>query len=130
MSKGVPLGEIRDVMNKLLTDYATETKDKVATMTKQIADDCAKKLRKENNHGRWKRYPTGWTVKKMASKGVGATIYVVWNSKYYRIAHLLEDGYYPRGGTKFHKGTKHIKPVEEWANTEFPKRLTKELGGK
>lgn len=121
--------QMSEILDKLLNDYATETKDKVAAVTEEVADECAKQLQAFDNNGRWKKYPSGWEAKKVSTKGFGNEVYVVWNKKYYFIAHLLEKGYHTRNGN-WHEGTPHISTVEQWANENYEKILAQKLGGK
>ena len=70
-------------------------------------------------------YAKGWGVKKQGDMDV-----VVHNRTDYQLTHLLENGHVIRNK----KGTygrapahKHIKPVEDWAIDELPRRIIEDI---
>ena len=107
-------------MKELLDTFDHHVQEVVEDAAKESAKECVQKLKatspKRPGGG---EYARSWTSKKLA-KG-----WVVYN-KEYQLTHLLENGHVIRNA----KGTygrapahKHIKPVEEWAIDELPRRI-------
>lgn len=117
-----------------LTDEVMKELDKfkeieTATMMQvagKVARDARKKLIETSPRGKGKEhYADGWSVKK---KRVNSNKFEieVYNKTKPSLTHLLENGHALRQGGRA-PAIKHIKPVEEWSNDEYLKRLEKEL---
>ena len=87
---------------KDLNDYSDNVRVKVDEAVGEIAKESQKKLRATTGaegSNVWRKYPTGWTTKSTRRKGYRKE--EVWNSRYYRLTHLLEKGHVlRRGGRK------------------------------
>ncbi len=116
-------------MSRILEEYSEEVQDVTNDAIQKIAKESVQKLKntspKRPGHG---EYARGWTIKREKGRGNIATLIV--HNKQYQLTHLLENGHIVRNK----KGTygrapaiKHIKPVEEWANTELPQEIERQL---
>ena len=92
----------------------------------KVAKEAVKKLKATSPVGHGKKagaYKKGWSVKK--DKTGKRTVY----NKQYQLTHLLENGHvkvlFGKATGGFVKGQPHIKPVEEWAQNEFPEECEK-----
>lgn len=115
--------ELEDILKEYI-DKVDETTDDVM---KKASSDTAKDLR-STSPKRTGRYAAGWTVK--SEKGVRGMIYTVYNKKYYRLTHLLENGHVIRNK----KGTygrapahPHIKAAEDRAAQRIIPELESKL---
>lgn len=110
-------------MAELLDDYSQEVKDVLDESIKEVSKEAVEKLRNTSPKGTGK-YAKGWTVKK---DGAGR---VVYNKTDYQLTHLLENGHVVKNqyGTYGRvSGIKHIKPVEDWASSELPIKISRGL---
>lgn len=116
-------------MSRILEEYSEEVQDVTNDAIQKIAKESVQNLKntspKRPGHG---EYARGWTIKREKGRGNIATLIV--HNKQYQLTHLLENGHIVRNK----KGTdgrapaiKHIKPVEEWANTELPQEIERQL---
>ena len=113
-------GSVTAQMTELLDTISKETRDAVKRDTNAVAKECVQKLR-ANSPRRTGSYASGWAVKKE-----GEADFVVHNKTDYQLTHLLENGHVirnKRGTYGRVPGTKHIKPVEDWAIEELPRRI-------
>lgn len=111
-------------MAELLDDYSEDVQKVTDEAIKDVADECVKKLKDASPKGESGRYAKGWSVKKSGKARV------VYNKTDYQLTHLLENGHvaanqYGRYGRV--PGIKHIAPVEEWASTELPVKVSRGL---
>lgn len=116
-------------MNRILKEYSEEVQDATNKSIEKVAKESVRKLKntspKRPGHG---EYARGWTIKREKGRGNIATLIV--HNKQYQLTHLLENGHvvvnkygtYGRAPAK-----KHIKPVEEEANTELPREIERQL---
>lgn len=110
-------------IDEILTEYAEKVKTTAEKDIKEVAKECVQKLKTTSPVGKGKqagKYASGWASKK---DGDGV---VVYNRTSYQLTHLLENGHNLRQGGRS-PAIKHIKPVEEWANDELPKRIQEDL---
>ncbi len=114
-------------INKVLAQYTSDVNMTIQSVVDTTARDAAQKLRatspKAPGGG---DYAKSWAVKKERGRAV-----VYSRAPHYRLTHLLENGHdVVRNGKKIgHASAQvHIKPVEEWTQEEFQKRLEEALG--
>lgn len=111
--------QLEDIM-KLVADGAVDAGRSAIGST---ARDAVQKLRNTSPR-RSGDYAAGWAVRKHKD-----WLIVVYN-KVYQLTHLLENGhisanqYGEYGRVPAHP---HIKPVEEWASEELPRRVMENL---
>lgn len=114
-------------MQELLDDYVAEVQDVTDASIKDVAGDCVKKLRETSPKGASGSYARGWAS---TTTGTGR---VVYNKTDWQLTHLLENGHMVKPSPKHPgkksrvAGIKHIAPVEEWASTELPVRISRGL---
>ena len=119
--------DFRDVIQKQLTRFGTETMEATYEAIDEVSKEAVKKLKSASPKGRTKLYARGW--KRQIERGrtkVGATVYGGKNT--YPLAHLLENGHAKRGGGRTNPIV-HIKPVEDWAVEEVQKRIREKVEG-
>lgn len=115
--------EIEFEVGEILDSYNAEVKAQVQATSKEVAKECAKKLRETSpkNEG---NYAKGWTTK--LQDGLA----IVYNKTKPHLTHLLENGHAKKnkyGSYGFQSADVHIKPVEEWGNEEFERRIKNDL---
>ena len=118
MSRDIGI-EIGDIMNT----FSGEVKEIAERDAQAVAKECVQKL-KSTSPKKTGKYASGWTAKK---KGNG---YVVYNAKRPSLTHLLENGHPKKnqfGAYGMTPAIPHIKPVEEWANEEYERRLKSDI---
>lgn len=115
---------LADAIMKELKKYEKATIEDIKEVGKEVAKEGREKLETtspEKDGG----YKAGWRVKETpTTKGCS---FVIHNVKKPGLTHLLEDGHALRNGGRAKKCV-HIKPVEEWCNKEFEKRIEKRIG--
>lgn len=111
-------------MRALLDEVNEDVRKATERNIQLVAKEAVQKL-KNTSPMKTGSYSRGWAVKRISS-----TDAVVHNRTDYQLTHLLENGHV----IKNKKGTygrapahKHIKPVEEWANDELPRRIMEDL---
>lgn len=112
-SVSVQMADILDALDKEVQQSARKNID-------GVAKEAVQKLR-NTSPVKTGSYAKGWGTKKQGEADV-----VVYNRTDASLTHLLENGHVIRNK----KGTygrapahKHIKPVEEWAIDELPRRI-------
>lgn len=114
-------------MTELLDDYSREVQRAANNSIDKVTKEAVSKL-KSTSPKRKGNYAKGWTRKRLKDRS-GINNVVVHN-RVYQLTHLLENGHVIRNGEgTFGRapGIKHIKPVEEWANSELPAEIEREL---
>ena len=128
-------GELSDLPDMLKT-YAGDVLDDFRAVSEEVGKEAAAKLKQAttgNNGAQWKHYPRTWTSTleehRLSVKAV------VHNTKYYRLAHLLEHGHavkngygYPKRGKSQVAGHEHIAPVDEWAQEAVQEKMEERIG--
>lgn len=110
-------------VGKVLQTFRSNIETAVDKAADEVAKEAVKKLKAASpvGPGTWGgHYASKWRVKIVGGKRV------IHNDKY-QLTHLLEYGHDVVAGGKVVNhvaGQEHIKPVEEWANEEFEKRIT------
>ena len=115
-------------MERILDEYSERVQNVTRVAIQRVGRESVNKLR-NTSPKRTGEYARGWRLKTLKLRGP-VTDVVVHNATNYQLTHLLENGHVIRNK----KGTygrapahPHIKPVEEWANTELPEVIEREL---
>lgn len=111
-------------MQKLLDEVNKDVQESTKRNINAITKESVQKLR-NTSPSKTGEYAKGWGVKKQ-----GDMDSVVYNRLMPGLTHLLENGHVIRNK----KGTygrapahKHIKPVEDWAIDELPRRIIEDI---
>lgn len=117
-------------MEEILGEYKKEVYRATNDSMDIVAKEAVQKLRADSPKRPGKgQYARGWRVKR--EKGaLGINSVIVHNATNYQLTHLLEYGHIVRNkfGTYGRASAiPHIKPVEEWSQTELPLEIEKEL---
>lgn len=124
MAKG---GSVSSQVRDILDDYEKKVKDTTNSAINSVSKEAVSKL-KNTSPKKSGKYARGWTVKQ--ERGSGGINTVTVHNKVYQLTHLLENGHVIRnkkGEYGRTNGIKHIAPVEEWANSELPAEIEREL---
>lgn len=118
----IDLSEAAETISQLLMEYGDEISGAVVESieeTAQYAQTMVSRMspRSKGDGGRLGHYADGWEVQ--IERHVGTIDAVIYQANKPTIAHLLEDGWLPHGGTKRKKGIKHIQPTQESANAHL-----------
>lgn len=118
--------EFASAINEILKDFKDVTEEQMQEAVDSVARESADRLKTSDKTPRLTgKYAKSWSAKlDKRSK----TLYkkVVYNSKHYRLTHLLERGHKVKGGQT--KAYEHIAPVEEWASNEILERIKRGIG--
>ena len=128
MSK-VNIDGLEDAVLKELKKFDNVTEEEFEKIAKAVAKEGTKKLKATSPRGRGSKkghYADGWGVTYFR-KGNGKFQFVVHNKKKPGLTHLLENGHALNIGGRA-RAIVHIKPVEEWCNEEFERRVEMRLG--
>lgn len=128
MSK-VTIDGLAEAIMKELNNFKDITEEEFEKIAKEVAKEGTKKLKSTSPKGRGSRkghYADGWGVTYFR-KGNGKFQFVVHNKKKPGLTHLLENGHALNIGGRT-RAIVHIKPVEEWCNEEFERRVEMRLG--
>ena len=125
----ISTNELAEEVMKALNEYKDVTEKDFEEIAKAVAREGTKKLKATSPKGRGSRkghYADGWGVTYFR-KGNGKFQFVVHNKKKPGLTHLLENGHALNIGGRA-RAIVHIKPVEEWCNEEFERRVEMRLG--
>lgn len=89
-----------------------------------VATEAVKKLKAASPKGHRGKYKKGWKKEKTGGS------YTIYNKDEYPLTHLLEDGHeiIRKGEVVGHSpAIKHIAPVEEYVQNEFPKEIERQV---
>ena len=129
-NKKVTIDQLAAEIAKTLKDFEGVTAEACERGVLETAEEAVKELRaaRPNPPNTWKKYDSGWKVKK-ESKSRGKGVYaIVGNEKHYRLTHLLEKGHaIKHGGRKVGEARafEHIAPVAERAEADLVKNIKK-----
>ena len=115
-------------MADILDSYSTEVRRAASNAQDKIAKEAVQKLR-NTSPKKTGDYAKGWAVKREKGR-TGIPVVTVHNKTDYQLTHLLENGHVIRnakGEYGRYNGVKHIAPVEEWAQSELPAEVEREL---
>lgn len=119
---------ISDQIAKIFDEYDRDMKRKVNNSVDKVAKESVQKL-KDTSPKKTGDYAKGWKIKReRGSNGINDV--TIHNATEYRLTHLLENGHVIRNkkGTYGRtSGRKHIKPVEEYFNSEVVEEIEREL---
>lgn len=128
MGKSIDVNElVSEVMNELKT-YEKLSVTELEKIARKVVSEGRKKLIETSPRGSGSRkghYADGWTVSAI-KVGTDKFEFVVHNKKKPGLTHLLENGHVLRQGGRA-KAVVHIRPVEEWCNKEFERRVKERL---
>ncbi len=120
-------GSVALQMQDILDDYSKDVKEATNKAIEKTSKESVRKL-KNTSPKKSGDYAKGWKVKKERGRDGIATVTV--HNKLYQLTHLLENGHVVRNAKGTYgrtNGVKHIAPVEEWAETELPQEIEREL---
>ena len=131
MSVKVRPNELSKAILTELNNYTENVSEKANDAVEDVAKESEKKLRAVRSvgeSGTWNRYPRTWTTK-MHKRKKQRTEATVWNSRHYRLTHLLEHGHVVRNGTGRNNGRKetrkfpHIGPINDEAQKKLEEAI-------
>lgn len=126
MSKGTIAVQMAAIMDEYRAEVVEATDAAIDSVSKEAVQKLKNTSPKRPGGG---QYAKSWTVKKERGAG-GIRTAIVHNAKHYRLTHLLEKGHVSRNqyGTFGRVAAReHIKPVEEWTQTELPNEIERRL---
>lgn len=122
--------DLSNAIQEILGKYGDDVYDVLEKAVEDVSDEAAQKLRASGGIGGTGAYIRDWVADDVP-KGRFIKSRVVHNQEHYRLAHLLEKGHVSKNGTgrTFNtdkapvRAIPHIKPVEEWAQSELPRKV-------
>ena len=115
-------------ISEIFDDYNRDMKRKVNNSVDKVGKDAVDKL-KSTSPKKTGDYARGWKLKRERGRN-GINDVVIHNATDWHLTHLLENGHVIRNA----KGTYgrapahvHIKPVEEYFNSEVVEEIQREL---
>lgn len=115
-------------LQEIFDDYSRDMKRKVNNSVDKVGKESVNQL-KANSPKKTGDYAKGWRLKRERGRN-GINDVTIHNATDYHLTHLLENGHVVRNK----KGTygrapahKHIKPVEEYFNSEVVEEIQREL---
>lgn len=128
MAQKVKISGLVNAVMDALEEYRDLAEEELEEIAREVAKEGRKKLKQTSPKGDGSRkghYADGWSVKYERS-GNGKFRFIVYNRKKPGLTHLLEKGHQLWQGGRA-KAIPHIKPVEEWCNEEFERRVKERL---
>lgn len=119
---------VQQQMKDILSSYSKDVREATNKAIEKTARQSVRKL-KDTSPKKTGDYAKGWTTKKERSHD-GIYTVTVHNKTDYQLTHLLENGHVIRNKKGVYgrtNGTKHIAPVEQWASSELPLEIEREL---
>lgn len=111
-------------MDEILETVSERVKGVLETSSMAVAKETVQRL-KNTSPKKYGDYAKGWKVSKKERADL-----VVHNATDYQLTHLLENGHEivnKKGKYGRTNGIKHIKPAEEFAGDELPRRIMEDL---
>ena len=115
-------------MADILDTYSKEVRRAASNAQDKIAKEAVQKL-KNTSPKKTGSYAKGWAIKREKGRN-GIPTVTIHNKTDYQLTHLLENGHIIRNGKGEYgryNGVKHIAPVEDWASSELPAEIEREL---
>lgn len=119
---------VQKQMEDILNSYSKDVKDATNKAIEKTARGSVRKL-KDTSPKKTGDYAKGWATKKERSRD-GIYTVTVHNKTDYQLTHLLENGHVVKNKKGVYgrtNGIKHIAPVEQWASSELPLEIEREL---
>lgn len=124
--KKIGVLDLEAAIADILNEYGDEVYEVLGTAVDQVSEEAVRKLQAGGSFGGTGAYKRDWTSTDEPKGRLGKKR-IIHNADHYRLAHLLEKGHVSRNGTGRTFGSvkayPHIKPVEEWAIQELPRRV-------
>lgn len=118
--------DLQSTIKEILDQYGDDVYDALGKSVDDVAQEAVRKLRAGGSFKGTGVYNRNWVADDVP-KGKFFKTKVVHNEEHYQLTHLLEKGHVIRNGTKRTFGKTraypHIKPVEEWAKAELPRKV-------
>ena len=125
-SKRIGAIDLENAISQVLSEYGTEVYRVLGVCCREVSEEAVQKLHQGGGYNGTGAYNADWTYKYELTKRFHQG-YIVYNDDHYRLAHLLEKGHLIRNGTERTYGSTssfpHIKPVEQWAQEELPRKV-------
>lgn len=122
---GIKIGDLAKQVMKQLDDYGVAAGLEVEKVSKDVAEDAAKRLNKDAPKLTGD-YAAAWTYGVGETKRTRHTMVVHAEKPEYALSHLLEKGHQNRDGGRT-PAQVHIEPVEKEAAEKLEKELRKRL---
>ena len=130
MGRKIKIDGLADAVMDSLREYSDIAAEELEEIAREVAKEGTKKLKatspKGTGEGKKGHYADGWSVK-AEKAGANKFSFVIHNRKKPGLTHLLERGHQLRQGGRA-RAIPHIKPVEEWCNEEYERRVKARLG--
>lgn len=120
-------GSVAIQLAEVVDQYDVKLKRATNNAMDVVAKEAVRRL-KSTSPKKSGEYARGWGLKR--ERGTGGINTVTVKNRVYQLTHLLENGHIVRNkkGTYGRApGIKHIAPVEDWANTELPEEIEREM---
>lgn len=120
-------GSVAIQLAEVVDQYDVKLKRATNNAMDVVAKEAVSKL-KSTSPRKSGEYARGWGIKR--ERGTGGINTVTVKNRVYQLTHLLENGHIVRnkkGEYGRAPGIKHIAPVEDWANTELPEEIEREM---
>lgn len=122
--------DLEKTINEILTQYGDDVYKVLGNAVEMVSQEATRKLQAVTTFST-KGHPSGAYSRDWRADDDRAGRWqkkkVIHNADHYRLAHLLEKGHVSRNGTGRTFGNvkayPHIKPVEEWAVQELPRKV-------
>lgn len=121
---------ITDQLSEIFDEYSRDMKRKVNNSVDKVGKESVQQLKntspKRPGHG---EYARSWEIKRERGRN-GINDFTIHNKEHYRLTHLLEKGHVIVNAKGTYGRTSpipHIKPVEDYFNTEVIEEIKREL---
>lgn len=123
-------GELYQAIKEVVEEYTDDVARKVNREVDKVADETQANIINDSPVGasKTKKYKFGWRKTREKSTPY-SRVYRIHNKYKYQLTHLLEYGHaiVPEGGRV--EGKPHIRPNEERAVEELPRRIKEAIKG-